>query len=309
MTPISKILCTIDFSKFSLGALHYALIVSRKLNATLYVFHAIHSPRDPIYGSTEFQRGSDLEKKKARSLRQIEDLMINCRVAWEAIIRVGDPVDESVHLCNELGIDLVVAASHGITGFKRVFLGTVVERLVRHVQQPVLVVRGFNHTGKTDLTKPFAGFQGVVAGCDFHLDSIPSILQAVSFAELFQTSLHLLHVLESPINEDIVDSTEAPYAEVQEKLTKKMNERLAEQLPDAMRKGVNIQTVVLTGLPAEEIIAYAKQIHAGLIVVGVRNHTRFDKIIIGSSTELILRKASCAVLAVPSGNDRASDDK
>jgi len=307
MIPIRKILCTIDLSEYSWGALHYALILSGKFNATLYVFYAIHSPRDPNYGTTEFERGSDLEIRMTKSLNQINDLMCDCAVAWKAVVRVGDPVEESIRLCSELGIDLVVAASHGITAFKRVFLGTVVERLVRHLQQPVLVVRDFKPQRKTDAIAPLADFQKIIAGCDFHPDSLSSIQLAVRFAALFDASLHLLHVLESPIHEDVVDSTEAPYGVVQEKLTQKMNERLAELLPDAMRKGVNIQTGVLTGLPAEEIIAYANQVHAGLIVVGVRNHTRFDKIIIGSSTELMLRKAPCAVLAVPPGHDRPSD--
>ncbi len=299
MTSINKILCTIDFSKYSLGALHYAIAISQKFNATLYVYHSIYSPRDPIYGTTEFERGSDLEKKIKEIRKEIESLMFNCAVEWEAVLSVGDPVAESVRMCNELGIDLVVAASHGISGFKRVFLGTVVERLARNLNSPMLVTCESNKADRVDPAKPFTGFKKIIAGCDFHEDSIPSIQQAVNFAKSFQTSLHLLHVMESPVYEEMIDPTEAPYNEVQEKLTEKIIRRLGELLPGSICKGLEIKPEISTGLVAEEIVACAERLNADLIVMGVRKHHSFDKIMIGSSTESVLRNAPCAVLAVP----------
>ena len=92
---------------------------------------------------------------------------------------------------------------------------------------------------------------------------------------------------------------EAPYGEVQAKLVGKMNLRLAELPSTDIRNRPGIRTDVLTGLPAEEMVAYVRHHHADLLVVGVRRHSGLGKIIIGSSTEAILRKAPCAVLAVP----------
>ena len=299
MTPIRKILCTVDFSPYSFGALHYATGIALKSDARLYVYHSIHSPRDPIYGTTEFQRGSDLEKKRTELRSGIENLMFNCPLEWDAILSVGDPVDEAVRICNDLDIDWVVAASHGISGFKRVFLGTVVERMVRHLGRPLLVVRGFSKLNRAELEKPFAGFNKIIAGCDFHADSIPCIHQAVNMTKLFQASLHLLHVMESPLNEEMIDSTAGPYGEVQQQLVEKMKARLGEILPESIRTGIEPEAEVLTGLPAEEIVDYAGRLRADLVVVGVRNHSRYDKMMIGSSTESVLRKAPCPVLAVP----------
>jgi nucleotide-binding universal stress UspA family protein len=299
MTRINKILCTVDFSNYSAGGLHCAVGISEKLDAKLYVYHSIHSPRDPIYGATEFQRGRDLEKKLTEIHNKIEDLMINCAVDWEAVFSVGDPVVESARMCNELGIDLVVAASHGISGFKRVFLGTVVERLARNISRPMIVTHESNIDAGAGLERPFAGFKRIVVGCDFHEDSIPSIKQAVNFAKSFQASLHLLHVMESPVYEEMIDLTEAPYSEVQEKLSAKMLTRLGELLPRSIREGLDVQPEISTGLPAEEIVTCAKRLDADLIVLGVRKHDNFDKIMIGSSTESVLRKAPCTILAVP----------
>jgi nucleotide-binding universal stress UspA family protein len=299
MTSIANILCAVDFSEYSVGGLQAAIGISRRFHARLYVYHSIHSPRDPIYGTTEFHRGRDLEKKVTELQKKIAVLMAKAEVEWKAVISLGDPVVESSRMCNELNIDLVVAASHGISGLKRVFLGTVVERLARNLSRPLLVIHTADKGDEAEREKPFAGFKKIVVGCDFHADSMPCLQQAVYFAESFQTSLHLLHVMESPVNEGVVDSSAAPYGEVQQKLLCKMNERLVELLPNAVRNRLELRTGILTGLPAEGIVNYAAQWGAELIVVGVRGHRAVDKIVIGSSTEAVLRKAPCAVLAVP----------
>jgi acetoin utilization deacetylase AcuC-like enzyme/nucleotide-binding universal stress UspA family protein len=309
MKRIKKILCTVDFSKYSLGALHYAIGISQKLDATLYVYHSFHSARDPIYGTTEFERGSDLKKRTTKIRKKIDSLMAPRDVKWEAILSVGDPVVESVRICDELGIDLVVAASHGITRFKRVFLGTVVERLARNLKRPMIVVREPDKTAGYSLEKPFIGFNKIIAGCDLHEDTIAAIHLSASFAKFFQTSLHLIHVIESPVHEEVIDLTEAPYGEVQEKLLEEMRNRLAALLPDSIQSGVDIQPEILTGIPAEQIIGHARRLNADLIVLGVRNHPKFDKIVIGSSTESVLRKAPCAVLVVPPDSYEVPDQQ
>ena len=300
MRPINKILCAIDFSEYSFGALQNAVGIARKFAARLYVYHGIHSARDPIYGTTEFNRGADLVKRTRELNKTIQRLMGGCSVAWEAVLSVGDPVIESAKFCRTNNVDLVVAASHGITAFKRVFLGTVVERMVRSIDRPILVVRPLGcKKDEFDAQAPFKGFDNIVAGCDFHPDSRLSIQFAAALAASFQTDLNLLHVMESPVHEEMVSLTEAPYSEIQRKLATKMEMRLMAFIPDSIRNSTRLNPHILTGLPGEELVAYAKRNRAELIVIGVRSRTKFDKVIIGSSTEFVLRKAPCSVLAVP----------
>ena len=299
---IHKILCAVDFSDYSFGALHNAIGLARKFGACLYVYHAIHSARDPIYGTTEFNRGSDLAKKTKQLGNTITAIMKDCGVAWEPVLSVGDPVTNSADFCRTNNVDLVVAASHGITAFKRVFLGTVVERMVRSLDRPILVVRGLKRKSTGfDSQQPFKGFERMIAACDFQPDTEPSTQFAARLAASFRSDLHLLHVMESPVHEEMVSLTEAPYGEVQQKLLNKMETRLAHIIPESIRNGsgTRTHTRILTGLPGEEIVAYAERHHGELIVIGVRSHTKFDKVIIGSSTEFVLRKAPCSVLAVP----------
>ena len=53
----------------------------------------------------------------------------------------GEPIAEILRLAEEEKADLLVIATHGRTGLKHFFLGSVVERVIRHAHCPVLVVR------------------------------------------------------------------------------------------------------------------------------------------------------------------------
>ena len=62
-------------------------------------------------------------------------------VSSETALRQGSPYVEIIKAAKELGIDLIILATHGRTGLAHVFLGSTAERVVRHAGCPVLVVR------------------------------------------------------------------------------------------------------------------------------------------------------------------------
>ena len=55
--------------------------------------------------------------------------------------RIGDAAGEVVGLANEIEADLIIAGTHGRTGIRRMVLGSVAEKISRHAQCPVLVMR------------------------------------------------------------------------------------------------------------------------------------------------------------------------
>jgi universal stress protein A len=56
-------------------------------------------------------------------------------------VRTGFPSQEITQIAKNISADIVVISTHGHTGLKHVFLGSVAERVVRHAPCPVLVVR------------------------------------------------------------------------------------------------------------------------------------------------------------------------
>jgi len=59
-------------------------------------------------------------------------------------VEVGDVPSTICRLAEEVGADVIVVGSHGRSGIKRFFLGSVSEHVVRHAPCPVLVVRDTN---------------------------------------------------------------------------------------------------------------------------------------------------------------------
>jgi nucleotide-binding universal stress UspA family protein len=66
---------------------------------------------------------------------------------------------------------------------------------------------------------------------------------------------------------------------------------------------IAVSIEVRPGVAEEQLDGFIHERRADLVVVGVRPHTRFEKILIGSTTEMVLRRASCAVLTVPLSPD------
>lgn len=154
-----RILCPVDLSSFSLHALDLAVTLAEMNEATLDVLHVIHNPFDEIYmgGITQadpalFEAYATEPQRRAKILRVTEEhaevlLKQYCntivrrypRVRYH--IRKGDPFEAILEATEDFLIDLVVLATHGRTGLKRLVIGNVAEKIVRHAPCPVLTVK------------------------------------------------------------------------------------------------------------------------------------------------------------------------
>jgi nucleotide-binding universal stress UspA family protein len=62
--------------------------------------------------------------------------------------------------------------------------------------------------------------------------------------------------------------------------------------------GTQAKAVLREGLPAQEIVAYARQIAANFIVMGSRGRGRWASFVLGSTTEAVIRWSHCPVISV-----------
>ena len=155
-----KILCPVDLSDFSLEALRLAIKVAQSCDATLDVLHVIHNPFDELYMTSITQTDPALldayaaePQQRAKVLRATEehaevllkqfchnDIILDvAKVRYH--IRKGDPFEEILDASEDLQTDLIVLATHGRTGIKRLVIGNVAEKIVRHAPCPVLTMK------------------------------------------------------------------------------------------------------------------------------------------------------------------------
>ncbi len=297
---ISTILCPVDFSRFSPHVIAWGQMLAKSFAARLVIFNAVPPQRERLFPSKRIH-----QKKHIRDARAaIEKLMENCPVQWEATVLPGDPVAEASRVAEEYEADLVIVASHGFSGFKRVFLGSVVEKMAREIARPLLVLR-WHSTPSDEPEGSITAFQRVMTACDLKPYSVAAAEYGLLFARQFNSSLSLVHTVSSPAQAE-EGTIDGAYSVLQENLRSGIKERLISSLPpgDApLKEGddafLNCTGNVLIGSPGEEIPFFAKKDGADLVVVGVRHRTAIGKLLTGSTTESIIRSAPCHVLAVP----------
>ncbi|MBI4525341.1 MAG: universal stress protein [Deltaproteobacteria bacterium] len=155
-----RILCPVDLSRFSRYALRLAANIAENSNSTLYILHVIQNPFDELYMTpiTQADPGAaglyrDEASRRAELLQATvehsEALLKQFCHDWveqlpktRYIVESGDPFEKILDLAETHKIDLIVLATHGRTGLKRLIIGNVAEKVVRHAPCPVLTVKG-----------------------------------------------------------------------------------------------------------------------------------------------------------------------
>jgi len=228
---------------------------------------------------------------------QLEQIMQNQTIDWVPLVTAGHPPDEISKFVAMHQIDLVVSATHGRSGFKRVFLGSVTERLMRTLPCPLLIVRS---TEASDLYKGKSSlaFKKILVGCDFSSFSDLAFQYGLSLAQDFESELHLIHVIETPIYKDILKTGTVSGNAPEMALHDQLNEKLTQKIPDESAVWCRPITSLLAGRPYEEIIKYSLLNSIDLIILGIRGRNLIEVLLTGSTTDRIARQGPCPVLSV-----------
>jgi nucleotide-binding universal stress UspA family protein len=218
-------------------------------------------------------------------------------VNWEPLVTVGPVAEEIVRITKEKRGDIVISATQGRSGVPRLVLGSVTERLMRTLPCPLLSVQG---TGKVlvDAEKQDIRLERILVGCDFSPDSNLAVQYAISLAQEFQSEMHLVHVIEPPVYKDLFKSAVEPGEKVRQDLRIQLKQKLEGMIPEEIRNWCTPSTLLLAGSPHEELTKYGVIHDMDLIVLGVRGHGLAETLLVGSTTDRVIRKASCPVLSV-----------
>jgi len=159
MSEFKRILCPVDLSGFSMEALRLAVQLAKSGGAVLDILHVIHNPFDELYMSAITESDPAMidayaaePGRRAKIVRATEEhaevlLKQFCHDAVRGVakvnyhIRQGDPFENILDASEDFLTDLIVLATHGRTGIKRLVIGNVAEKVVRHARCPVMTVK------------------------------------------------------------------------------------------------------------------------------------------------------------------------
>ena len=294
MIPITHVLCPIDFSDISQHALAHAAAIARWYEARLTVLYVfVNVPT--IDGPPLVLDNADRERLMGQ-LRRFA--AVPSAVPTEFRIQEGGFAhDEIVAQIAARHADLLVLGTHGRSGFQRLFLGSVSEKVIRKATCPTLVVTPRASDVAMDAR---VQFHRIMCPVDFSDSSLNALEYAISLAEEADARLTVLHVVELPhVLSDEPAALDIDMSRIHEAATTTARRRLDDLIPAQARTYCTVDTAVVEGRAYREILRHTAERQSDLIVMGVQGRGALDLLVFGSTTHHVIRSATCPVLIIP----------
>ena len=147
MLPIKKIICPTDFSEPSFEAVKVAGELAAHFGSFLCLLHVVSvtpvlaSPMLPTsFNINSYQKAlEDDAREKLQKIR--EDLIPADLHTCSPRVVSGFAPDEIIRMAEQEEADVIVIATHGLTGWRHLIYGSVAERVVQLAPCAVLAIR------------------------------------------------------------------------------------------------------------------------------------------------------------------------
>ncbi len=300
MVSITRILCPIDFSEYSRHALMRAVGIARAHGASVIALHVVPIQLPAFVSHLEANEPAPLglayaeRERLLRELKQFTGPEGSTGVPIEIDIADAPTVhDEILAQAARRHADVIVMGTHGRTGFQRLLLGSVTEKVLRTAHQPVLTVGA--PAGEQESTSTF---KRILCAIDFSECSIAALGYAVALADGADAHLVAVNVIElTPIGYEPFPGPPVDLAGYWMAAETAARERLR-HVVSASAPTLGVETIVTSGKPHHEILRIAVEQRSDLIVLGIHGRNPVDRMLFGSTAEPVVRRATCPVLTV-----------
>lgn len=246
---MKKIIVPVDFSEQSEQALKVAASLAKQYNSEILALHMLDLNPVIVTPVTKNTSTEELffyiklaEKKFHDFLKKpyLKDIKIT------PIIKHFKVFSEINEVANEHNADLIIMGSHGSDGVNEFFIGSNTEKVVRHSDIPVMVIKNIIDNFKID---------SFVFACDFKEESLIAFQKAKKFSDKLSAELNLVYI---NVPGDLFITT------------KDLNLRILNFLKIAQ---INQKVAIYNDLSVEKgILNYSKSINANII--GIPTHGR-----------------------------------
>lgn len=277
---IRSILFPTDFSPSASLALDYAVFLSERYHATLWLFHCDEYSHMIDVSSSYGYEGpvnfaDDIEKTSKKHLEEIAARLpksIETRLHYTA----GRAYHEIVEAAKQQNIDLIVMGTRGRSNLSSYFMGSNAERVVRHAPCPVLTIRE---------KAPAHRFQKILFGVDFSSVSRRIFPEVAALAREFDADIIAAHVEKLGVESSVVE------------------ESFRQFLSSYDLKGLRLQTEIVTHSSVHAgLDILAQKEGADLIAIGTHGQQDLRKVFLGSTAEDIVNFSRVPVLTLRRGS-------
>jgi nucleotide-binding universal stress UspA family protein len=280
MKLLEKILVATDFERASKDALQMALVLAKAFHSEIILIHVVPEIKDyPI------TRGK-IRKKATEKLKQIEISLRKKGISTvETIVRFGIPFERIIEHSEELDVNLIVIGSGKKE--KKFPLGTTAERVMVYADKPVLVVR----MGSRPLIRK------IFCPVDFSEASKRALMNALHLSRTFEAHLTILTVFE-PLLSSFFGPGRTPGESKEKDLIKRQQHQYDRFLKGFESENLKWAKTIRRGKPHEEILKAIRETQPDLLLMGTQGRTGISRLLMGSTTEKVVREMPCSVITV-----------
>jgi universal stress protein A len=290
MASRSSVLCPVDFSDASRGALRYARYTAEHYGVPLVIMTVI----DPLLDEAARLAGATQEISDRAALQHFIEATFQAEhhtIPAELTVAVGKPAPEILRVARERQCGLIVMSSQGLSGVRKLFFGSTAERVLRESTVPVLVTPP-GDPGITGAGALKASIHRVLVPLDFGPAQPAQMAMAGAIVEAIGVPLLLAYVVE-PVRA-LPHRPQLPSIDLERRArAEQALGTLAASMP-----GARVETLVVFGDPAEEVAKIARDRQVGLILMGLHS-SPVSGPRMGSVTYRVHCLSHTLVLAVP----------
>ena len=295
MNTRATILCPVDFSDASRGALRYARVLAEHFGGQMIVL-AVEDPL--LTEAIDLGTGHvwDPDDTRTEMRRFVANVLGSAQAKTSAIdyaVAVGKPAQQILTVAREKGCDLIVMSTHGLTGVRKMFFGSTTERVLRETTIPILATPPAEE-GPTSSAELQRMIGRVLVPVDLSAASLHQVQIARGISEALSVPMLVTCVVE-PVRSPLAAKLHLSGIELERRT--RAEDALAELLATVPRQ-LRPEALVAYGDPAEEISKVARDRRAGLVVIGLHGSPMLGPRM-GSVTYRVLCLTQSLVLALP----------
>lgn len=307
-----SILLPLDGSSFAEEAVPMAAFLARSAESELHLTHVIRPAPDVDFKSPtdDLAWRNQLQEAVSGALGAIVSRLRRTGVSAQADVREGRVIESLLEAEIEHGADLVVLTTHGAGGFRRWWLGSVADTLLRRGLAPILLVRPWDDTADREPGEP--RFRRILVPFDGSEEGQALLPYARWFRDRFGAKLVLVRVTPSPLEVGSLYGIPSVRLEgdahrVQKDAARAELESMASRLEtgaegaEGAHDRPEIRTVEASSA-AEGILETARVQGADLIILATRGRGGLGRTLLGSVADKVIRGAAVPVLAVRPGD-------
>lgn len=304
MITFERILCPSDLSEASVPALKYASALARRYGAHVTVVHVVPSFEPITVPASDLMYPMQVVSPLSRDevLSEMRRLVTTAGVEatnTTFVAEAGDPARVIVEQSVAAATDLVVMGTHGRSGFERLLIGSVAEKVLRKAPCPVLLVPPHATMGTSaDVT-----FKNILCPVDFSASALQALGFALELAGQGHATVRVLYAVEWLPEEELRTNAHFNVPEYRQHVVEDAVGRLKTLLAGEAPRSVAVEPMVAVGRAYREILRVAADAPTDLIVMGAQGRGGLGLTLFGSTTQQVVRAATCPVLTVRGPHD------